>query len=137
MMQKETVVAQLSQASQKNPISIYTTTIKYQGILPDFLTRCADHNIVHKKGVDMILKMVCIRLLFMLIKTTADHSGKNKKIIHVQNNMLIKSYSSRKNPASARHLTVASFGKSSLKSSQCIRVANPPAEHPERRAWRE
>ena len=43
-------------------------------------------------------------------------------------------YSLRKKPASARHLTVASFGKISRKSSQCMRVANPPAEHPERRA---
>lgn len=36
--------------------------------------------------------------------------------------------------ASDRHLTLASFGKISLKSSQCMRVANPPAEHPERSA---
>lgn len=47
--------------------------------------------------------------------------------------MCTKTYSSRKKPASARHLTVASFGKIPRKSSQCMRVANPPAEHPERR----
>lgn len=47
---------------------------------------------------------------------------------------IMRIYSLRKKPASARHLTVAVFGKISWKSSQCIRVANPPAEQPERRA---
>lgn len=45
-----------------------------------------------------------------------------------------KTYSSRKKPASPRHLTVASLGKRCRNSSQCIRAANPPEEHPERRA---
>lgn len=56
-----------------------------------------------------------------------------KNIITEGSKMCTKTYSSRKKPASARHLTVASFGKIPRKSSQCMRVANPPAEHPERR----
>ena len=50
--------------------------------------------------------------------------------------MLRETYSSRKKPASARHLTVASFGSTCRKLSQCIRVANPPAEHPESKAYK-
>lgn len=50
--------------------------------------------------------------------------------------MLRETYSSRKNPASARHSTVASFGSTCRKLSQCIRVANPPAEHPESKAYK-
>lgn len=49
---------------------------------------------------------------------------------------LEETYSSRKKPASARHLTVVSFGSTCRKSSQCTRVANPPAEHPESRAYK-
>ena len=45
-----------------------------------------------------------------------------------------KTYSLRKKPASARHFTVTSFGRRLRKPSQCIRVAKPPAEHPERSA---
>jgi hypothetical protein len=47
-----------------------------------------------------------------------------------------ESYTSRKNPASARHLTETSWGNLALKSSQCRIVARPPAEQPVRRAWK-
>lgn len=46
-----------------------------------------------------------------------------------------RTYSLRKKPASDKHLTLAFFGIISLKSSQWISVASPPAEHPERSAW--
>ena len=45
-----------------------------------------------------------------------------------------KTYSSRIKHASPRHLTVAALCKRCRNSSQCITAANPPEEHPERRA---
>lgn len=47
----------------------------------------------------------------------------------------LATYASRNNPASLRHLTLVVIGKRPRNSSQWIIVANPPAEHPERRAW--
>lgn len=72
----------------------------------------------------------------------SSHFCKVKQNLKVDNIMIERSHgvisedvwSSRKKPASARHLTVISFGRWFRKLSQCIRVANPPAEHPERRA---
>jgi hypothetical protein len=46
-------------------------------------------------------------------------------------------YSSRKNPASLKHFTLAFFGKWLVKLSQCRKVAKPPAEQPESKAYRE
>lgn len=45
-----------------------------------------------------------------------------------------ETYALRKKPASGRHLTVVCLGKSAWKSSQWMKVARPPAEHPVRRA---
>lgn len=39
-------------------------------------------------------------------------------------------------PASARHLTVVCGGNINLKLSQCKIDAKPPAEHPERSAYK-
>jgi len=43
-------------------------------------------------------------------------------------------YESRNNPASLRHFTLVVLGNNSRNSSQCIIVAKPPAEHPDKRA---
>lgn len=48
----------------------------------------------------------------------------------------LETYTSRKNPPSARHLTLESFGSSVRKLSQWMKVASPPAEHPVRKAWK-
>ena len=46
------------------------------------------------------------------------------------------SYTFRKNPASGRHFTKTSEENRARKSSQCSRVARPPAEQPVSKAWR-
>jgi hypothetical protein len=45
-----------------------------------------------------------------------------------------ETYSSRKNPASLRHFTLAFSGKYLVKLSQCKKDAKPPAEQPESKA---
>lgn len=47
----------------------------------------------------------------------------------------MKTYSSRKKPASLKHLTLAFVGKYLAKASQWWKVANPPAEQPESKAY--
>jgi hypothetical protein len=47
----------------------------------------------------------------------------------------IYTYSSRKKPASLMHLTLAVVGKYLVKLSQWWKVAKPPAEQPESKAY--
>ena len=47
-----------------------------------------------------------------------------------------RTYTSKKNPASLKHLTVTLLGRKLLKLSQCKKTAKPPAEHPESKACR-